>query len=605
MADSELVEKIRYEADISDITQKMRTMADRQDALATDTDRHVGRMSRSWDGFRRMVGTGATWFAGIAAGAAILGPKLLDSGASLEALDRKAATVFSGSSLSSVQSWASKVAGSFGVTRSQAIAMATSMGDLFKPMGFTAAQAAGMATELGDLSGALSAWTGGTRSAADVADVITKAMLGERDGLKELGISISEADVQARLAANGQSKLTGSALEQAKALATMQLIQEKSTDAQKAWADGSMDGIKASNASKASLRQLGETVTRMLYPVLEKLLPIVQRVADWLGERLPGALRTAGKFISDVIGGGKKLIEDLANAFGVSEKTIGIVLGSIAGALVLVALAWNAGPGLIVTGIAALVAGFLWAYNNVEWFRTGVQTAFSLIKTYIDVMFITPIKAVITAIGWLWEKSEGFRGFIAGVFKVGIGIGKTAFEGIRDAIGWVFDKVGWLWDKLEPFRAFVAGAFNAGIGVGKAAFEGIRDAAVGVWEKLQPVIDALKTIITKAQEAWDWVQKINPFGGTSLATEAAKKSAAKKSGTSAASPDGTRSKHTGGIVSGMPGTQVLHWLLPGERVLTETDQRNTSGRSIVIEQLNVTTSDQPRAWFDEALWRVA
>ena len=61
-----------------------------------------------------------------------------------------------------------------------------------------------------------------------------------------------------------------------------------------AWADGSMDGIKASNASKASLRQLGETVTRMLYPVLEKLLPIVQRVADWLGERLPGALRTAG-----------------------------------------------------------------------------------------------------------------------------------------------------------------------------------------------------------------------------------------------------------------------------------------------------------------------
>ena len=68
--------------------------------------------------------------------------------------------------------------------------------------------------------------------------ILTKAYLGERDALTSLGIKISEADVQARLAANGQDELTGAALEQAKAVATQQLIFEKSTDAQKAWSDG-------------------------------------------------------------------------------------------------------------------------------------------------------------------------------------------------------------------------------------------------------------------------------------------------------------------------------------------------------------------------------
>jgi hypothetical protein len=66
------------------------------------------------------------------------------------------------------------------------------MGDLLKPMGFTADQAADMSTEMVGLAGALSAWSGGTIDAAGVADIMTKAMLGETDGLKALGISMGE-----------------------------------------------------------------------------------------------------------------------------------------------------------------------------------------------------------------------------------------------------------------------------------------------------------------------------------------------------------------------------------------------------------------------------
>jgi hypothetical protein len=183
----------------------------------------------------------------------VFGPQLLSAGAELDALGKKSATVFDGAALGQVQAWAAGVAGSLGMTRAELVGTTAGIADLLKPMGFATDEAAKMSTGLVDLSGALSAWTGGTRSAKEVSEILTKALLGERDGLKELGISISEADVQARLAKNGTDKLTGAALEQAKALATQQLIMEKSTDAQKAWSNGSMDAIKQQNESKAAM----------------------------------------------------------------------------------------------------------------------------------------------------------------------------------------------------------------------------------------------------------------------------------------------------------------------------------------------------------------
>ena len=41
----------------------------------------------------------------------------------------------------------------------------------------------------------LRAWSGGQTSAAEVSDILAKAMLGETDGLKQLGISISQDEV--------------------------------------------------------------------------------------------------------------------------------------------------------------------------------------------------------------------------------------------------------------------------------------------------------------------------------------------------------------------------------------------------------------------------
>jgi hypothetical protein len=199
----EFVERVRYVADISDVQEKLGRLADDSDKLAGDAEssgsRFGGALGKITGGLKTVATVGAAGVGLVGAAAIRYGPMILEQGAQLEALGKKSQTVFEGS-LASVQSWADGNAKALGLTKAELVGTAAGIGDLLKPMGFTAEQAAGMSTDLMDLSGALSAWTGGQQSATDVADTITKAMLGERDGLKALGISISEADVQSRTA---------------------------------------------------------------------------------------------------------------------------------------------------------------------------------------------------------------------------------------------------------------------------------------------------------------------------------------------------------------------------------------------------------------------
>lgn len=217
------------------------------------------------------------------AGAALLkyGGAIVDAGVQMEALKAKSKTVF-GDTLGEVQKWADANAAAMGLTATEAVNAAASMSDLLIPMGFTKEAAADNSLALLDLGGALSAWSGGQRTATEVSQIFTKAMLGEREELKSLGISISEADVQTKLAEKGQKALTGAALAQAKAIATQELIYAKSTDAQRAWTDGSMDGVKAANESKASFTRLQEVLNESLYPALTQLVPVIADTAEGL-----------------------------------------------------------------------------------------------------------------------------------------------------------------------------------------------------------------------------------------------------------------------------------------------------------------------------------
>lgn len=204
---------------------------------------------------------------GAIAGSAVLqvGADLNRLGVQAEGIRNRFSTVF-GDMSDDMQQWADDVNERFGASVEAVQDMANSIQDVLVPIGFTREAAADLTREVLTTANALSEWTGGTIDAADASGRIRKALLGERESMEELGVKILQSDVNARLAAKGQAELTGEAKAQAEAMATLEIITEKSADALDAYAQGANKALveqKALNAAVEDGRQaLGDFVKR-------------------------------------------------------------------------------------------------------------------------------------------------------------------------------------------------------------------------------------------------------------------------------------------------------------------------------------------------------
>jgi hypothetical protein len=120
---------------------------------------------------------------------------------------------------------------SFGLSTTKATELLGATGDLLTGFGFTQESALALSGNVQKLAVDLASFTNFSGGAEGASQALTKALLGERESLKSLGISISEADVQTRLAEKGLKNLTGESLRQAKAQATLELATEQAKNA--------------------------------------------------------------------------------------------------------------------------------------------------------------------------------------------------------------------------------------------------------------------------------------------------------------------------------------------------------------------------------------
>lgn len=311
------------------------------------------------------------------AGGAVLGKSLLDTAARMEGLANKAKVVF-GKELPAVSKWAEDSAAKMGVTRSAAVGMAAGFADLLVPMGFSRGEARKMSTDVVGLSGALSQWSGGTRSAAEVSDILSKAMLGERDSLKELGISIMDADVKNELVRKGQDKLTGAALEQAKAQATQTLIFAKSTDAQAAYNKGGLKVAGTLARVKAGFAELKERTATALAPTMLKGL-------TWLLARMPAFGRALHN-----IGG------EVRESFGSFRESMGDALGAWVGPGSMLntkdkAGKWGTSVGKVLGGVVRGLGNLIelaskTASSLTDLFAQAAEGGAGMLRSLADVM---------------------------------------------------------------------------------------------------------------------------------------------------------------------------------------------------------------------------
>lgn len=156
----------------------------------------------------------------------------------------------------------------------------------------------------------------------------------------------------------------------------------------------------------------------------------------------------------------------------------------------------------VVALIGLLIAGFVWAYKNIGWFKTGVDAVWAGIKVGVKAVgaaamwlwqnvFVPAWKGIATAAQWVWNTvlKPVFNGIMAVVRFVGAvftwwwkNITMPVFRGIAAVAGWMWNTVSAIFELVIAMVKFaLAPVFTFLAGVAKAAWNGIVGAVKWAW----------------------------------------------------------------------------------------------------------------------------
>lgn len=287
------------------------------------------------------------------------------------------------------------------------------MGSQLRNMGIEQDAVAGKTDELIGLGADLASMFGGTT--ADAVSAISSLLRGERDPIERYAVSIKQADINARLAAEGLAGLEGEALKQAETQATLALLFEQTADAQGNFARETDTAAGSAQIATAEWENAKAELGEGLLPIATKAAEILADVANVVGRHPElflaagaaiGAFTTAAVGISSAI----RVVEGFSAAFKVANSVLA------------------ANPiGAVVTAVGALAAGLIYAYNESETFRNFVNAlgrtaldVFSSMGNWINNYIISPIQ---TAWDWVdklirkldnaWDNVKSFGGLFA------------------------------------------------------------------------------------------------------------------------------------------------------------------------------------------------
>jgi len=197
----------------------------------------------------------------------------------------------------------------FGLSGQAALQLLGDTGDLLTGFGFTQEEALKLSNQVNELAVDLASFTNFSGGAAGASAALTKALLGERESIKSLGIAITEADLKTFAAEQG---LVFKELDRvAKATLTYNLALKQSQNAVGDFARTSESFANQLRKLKSDLNDAGVEIGQELLPLAKDLVIALSDLAkftsQYTSEQKKGALKTAG----------------LASAFGIILVVVG------------------------------------------------------------------------------------------------------------------------------------------------------------------------------------------------------------------------------------------------------------------------------------------
>lgn len=265
------------------------------DILANDkASKNIGKVTEAFKGQSQVVSAfqkaGTAQFVALSAAAVAFGVSATGAASDLEETISKSDVIF-GDQAAAMREWADSASRSAGLSRSAALAAASSFGDMFLQLGFASDAAARMSQSTVQLAADLGSFN--NVDTADVLDRISAATRGEYDSLQKLIPNINAARVQSQALAMTGKTVVASLTEQEKVAAVLAIIQQ---DAARASGDFERTSDGLANSQRilaAEYDNLRAELGTGLLPIMTRLVQVGTDAVTWANENRGAATALA------------------------------------------------------------------------------------------------------------------------------------------------------------------------------------------------------------------------------------------------------------------------------------------------------------------------
>lgn len=300
-------------------------------------------------------------------------------------------------------------------------------------------------------------------------------------------------------------------------------------------ADTQLDNLQGQlTILKSALEGLAISFGELLMPAIKNIVGAVQKFMDWLNSMDEGTKKVIVTIALVVAAVGPvliiigKIISAVGTIMTVVPKLAGVI-NVVKGAFAALNTTMLANPiFLIIAAIAALVAAFIYLWNNCDGFRQfwinlweGIKSVVSTVVEAIKNFFIGVIDFVKNnwqglllllvnpfagAFKLLYDNCEGFRNFIDGFLENVKNIISTAMETIKTVITTIWNAIKTAIDTvLTAIQTAFTTAWNAIKTAITTVVNAIKTVITTVWTAIQTtittIVNAISTFLTTAWTA--------------------------------------------------------------------------------------------------------
>ncbi len=473
---------------------------------ASDAIKAMDSTASASDKFAKGLNTAAKVSA-VGLGAIAVGAKqAVDAASDLEQSTGAVSSVF-GKYAEEMTGYAKGAADAVGLSQNQYNESATLLGAQLKNMGISMEEVGGTTNDLIGLGADLAATFGGTT--ADATAALSSLLRGERDPIEKYGVSIKQADINARMAAQGMDKLTGDAKKNAELQVTLALLTEQTADAQGQFARETDSAAGSAQIAAAKFEDAKAALGEVLLPVVTEIATKFAEFSQYLQDNtswiipLVGAVAGLAAAII-VINGAYKAFAAIqaiqtaaqwaSNAAWLASPITWIILAIIAAiailvtAIILVVQNWDLIKEKAVEVWTIVID---WIKMVIDWVQVRIVAAVAIataiwsnIKTAALAVWNAIISVIQSVVNWVQIRIIAAVAVATAVWAAIKIAASNAFDGVVNAVK---TAINWIKDTLSN-------AVTAAV----TPFITLKDGAVG----------ALQSIIEWVQNAINWVKDL-------------------------------------------------------------------------------------------------